>query len=48
MHMNAAKEIVRLRGGIDRLNRNVLLRIVIFWYGSPIYAIAFQLLTWLR
>lgn len=30
--MNALKEIIRLRGGIEKLNGNRLLRIVIFWY----------------
>lgn len=30
--MNAVKEIVRLRGGIENLNPNRLLRIIIFWY----------------
>ena len=30
--MNAVKEIVKHRGGIDKLDSNRLLRIVIFWY----------------
>ncbi|KIM95836.1 hypothetical protein OIDMADRAFT_59618 [Oidiodendron maius Zn] len=31
IHMNAVKEIVRLRGGIDNFNSNRLLRMALFW-----------------
>jgi hypothetical protein len=49
MHTNAAKEIIHLRGGIDGLNLNMLLRIVMFWYGSQTlsYVVHSKLLTWL-
>jgi hypothetical protein len=36
MHMNAIKEIVRLRGGIDTLESNAVVRIVLFWYISMV------------
>lgn len=47
MHMNAVKEIVRLRGGIDNLNANKLLRIVLFWYLLLQYLLSANPLTWI-
>jgi hypothetical protein len=34
MHMKAAKELIQLRGGINTLYSNSLLRIIVFWYVS--------------
>jgi hypothetical protein len=32
MHMNAAKEIIKARGGLETLQYNPFLSIVLFWY----------------
>jgi hypothetical protein len=35
MHMSGAKEILRLRGGIQVIESNYSLRMILFWYIYP-------------